>query len=111
MESSAGFYFSLILAEEEGILNSVPRADGAHYLSAANTMKARLQEGTGERIFESLDEWPRYWHNCREQEHVVSRFVSLSERQERGSRRSHPSSRNASRSSVYSAHHSSSRVA
>ncbi len=38
-------------------MNSIPRADRAHYLSDANAMKARLQEGTRERIFESLDEW------------------------------------------------------
>ncbi|TFK79852.1 hypothetical protein K466DRAFT_605818, partial [Polyporus arcularius HHB13444] len=44
-------------AEEEGILNMIPRVDRAHYLSDANAMKARLQEGTRERIFESLNEW------------------------------------------------------
>ncbi|RDX53989.1 hypothetical protein OH76DRAFT_1398269 [Lentinus brumalis] len=43
--------------EEERVLNSIPRADRAHYLSDANAMKARLQEGTRERIFESLNEW------------------------------------------------------
>ncbi|RDX53984.1 hypothetical protein OH76DRAFT_1479063 [Lentinus brumalis] len=43
--------------EEERVLNSIPRADRAHYLSDANAMKARLQEGTRERIFESLDKW------------------------------------------------------
>ncbi|RDX49662.1 hypothetical protein OH76DRAFT_1483026 [Lentinus brumalis] len=43
--------------EEERVLNSIPRADSAHYLSAANAMKARLQEGTRERIFEFLNEW------------------------------------------------------
>ncbi len=57
MESSSCFCFSLISAEEEAILNMIPRVDRAHYLSDANAMKARLQEGTRERIFESLNEW------------------------------------------------------
>ncbi|KAI0688212.1 hypothetical protein C8T65DRAFT_126366 [Cerioporus squamosus] len=39
------------------MLNSIPRADDAHYLSAANAMKARFQQGTRESIFDRLEEW------------------------------------------------------
>ncbi|RDX41060.1 hypothetical protein OH76DRAFT_1475953 [Lentinus brumalis] len=44
-------------AEEERILDSIPRADDAHYLSAANAMKARLEEGTREQILACLEGW------------------------------------------------------
>ncbi|TFK80315.1 hypothetical protein K466DRAFT_605443 [Polyporus arcularius HHB13444] len=44
-------------AEEERILDSIPRADDAHYLSAANAMKARLEEGTREQILARLEAW------------------------------------------------------
>ncbi|TFK79096.1 hypothetical protein K466DRAFT_668231 [Polyporus arcularius HHB13444] len=45
------------VAEEERVLDSIPRATDAHYLSAANTMKARLQPGTREQIFARLEKW------------------------------------------------------
>ena len=51
--------------KEERILNSIPRVDQAHYLSAAQTMKSRFQDGTRERVFEVLEEW--------EQEQVARR--------------------------------------
>ena len=38
-------------------MRSIPRSEGAHYLSAANTMKARFQQGTREQVFEALAEW------------------------------------------------------
>ncbi|TFK80121.1 hypothetical protein K466DRAFT_605599, partial [Polyporus arcularius HHB13444] len=44
-------------AEEERVLNSIPRADGALYRSATNAMKARFLEGTREQIFGWLEEW------------------------------------------------------
>ncbi|RPD68961.1 hypothetical protein L226DRAFT_576022 [Lentinus tigrinus ALCF2SS1-7] len=44
-------------AEEERIINSIPRVDEAHYRSAANTMKARFQPGTRAKVFEALREW------------------------------------------------------
>ncbi|RDX49106.1 hypothetical protein OH76DRAFT_1483330 [Lentinus brumalis] len=43
--------------EEERVLNSIPRADGALYGSATNAMKARFLEGTREQIFGWLEEW------------------------------------------------------
>ena len=48
-----------VLAEEELILKSMPRADEAHYLSFANATKARFQQNTRERLLEELDEWVR----------------------------------------------------
>ena len=44
-------------AVEEQVLRSIPRSEGAHYLSAANAMKARFQQGTRERVFEALAKW------------------------------------------------------
>ncbi|TFK84886.1 hypothetical protein K466DRAFT_601651 [Polyporus arcularius HHB13444] len=44
-------------AEEERVLDRIPRADDAHYLSAANAMKARLQVGTREQIITRLEGW------------------------------------------------------
>ncbi|KAI0690021.1 hypothetical protein C8T65DRAFT_817501 [Cerioporus squamosus] len=43
--------------EEERILDRMPRAQGAHYTSATNTMKARLQAGTRGPVFERLEAW------------------------------------------------------
>ncbi|TFK84423.1 hypothetical protein K466DRAFT_602002 [Polyporus arcularius HHB13444] len=43
--------------EEERVLNSIPRADGALYGSATNAMKARFVEGTRQQIFWWLEEW------------------------------------------------------
>ncbi|KAI0686341.1 hypothetical protein C8T65DRAFT_747435 [Cerioporus squamosus] len=39
------------------VLTSHSRADDAHYLSAANTMKARFQQGTRDSIFNRPEEW------------------------------------------------------
>ena len=38
-------------------MRSIPRAEDAHFRSEANTLKARLQEGTRERVFDVLEEW------------------------------------------------------
>ncbi|KAI0699645.1 hypothetical protein C8T65DRAFT_742458 [Cerioporus squamosus] len=45
------------LSEEESVLNNMPRADDANFLSAANATKARLQEGTRKKILQRLEEW------------------------------------------------------
>ncbi|TFK85918.1 hypothetical protein K466DRAFT_525109 [Polyporus arcularius HHB13444] len=45
------------IAEEERVLDKIPRADEAHYLSAANAMKARLQVGTRDQILKRLERW------------------------------------------------------
>ncbi|RPD68969.1 hypothetical protein L226DRAFT_311663 [Lentinus tigrinus ALCF2SS1-7] len=46
-----------IRAEQDQVFDRIPRADEAHYLSAANAPKARFQQGTRERIFGVLDTW------------------------------------------------------
>ncbi len=45
------------LPEGEQILNSIPRAESAHYRSATNVMKAGFKEGTRERVFAVLGQW------------------------------------------------------
>ena len=41
----------------ERVLDAMPRADDAPYLSAANTAKARFQEGTRGDVFKDLEAW------------------------------------------------------
>ncbi|TFK84875.1 hypothetical protein K466DRAFT_588532 [Polyporus arcularius HHB13444] len=45
------------LSKEERVLDSIPRAEDAHFLAAANTTKARFQQGTRELVFDCLEEW------------------------------------------------------
>ena len=47
----------MLSAVEEQVLRSIPRTEGAHYLSAANAMKARFQQGTRARVFDALSKW------------------------------------------------------
>ncbi len=46
-----------MFAEEERVLSTIPRAEDAHYLSAANAMKARLEQGTRQQVLDRLEEW------------------------------------------------------
>ena len=43
--------------EEEDILQSIPRAHDAPYISATNAGKARFQEGTRDLLFEAIESW------------------------------------------------------
>lgn len=46
-----------VWTDDEQVLRDIPRAEGAHYDSAANSAKSFFQEGTRTELLQLLDQW------------------------------------------------------